>query len=423
MEKVGSRRRKTWIPDKEGRYARQLGWKRNEQGKLVQHKFYLGVDERQAERRNHKLEELWDRVEELWGQIIHLPGNDQPIWENLTLNIGKRLAKGECEFTVPYAYEDPADYARKIHTLNKWYPMIRFVPEDHGRYESGAEFTKGLVDNEIASILSVAELFGNLPNKPVVPAGDGTLHQALDDYIEWLKVDQREPGTDRIKTWGWTQIREVERLKEKHQDMSLSSLDLEAIESMIRVWRSRPNVKGKPLQAGPIRRQRQVQVSLAFWRDEARAAYDPCAPTVEERKEGIRALRAVGIPVILRIDPLFPRSPLPIQASSLRDFGLTEAQTLNDLEHLVAFARDVGVRHVVYSTAKIVQPRGRPVMTVAAKRAVRALCAPGKPVWRDFSWRLPPEIAERHIIQPFREICRRAGIAGKFCMRDLVEIP
>ena len=27
MAKAGSRRRKTWTPDKEGRYSRQLGWK------------------------------------------------------------------------------------------------------------------------------------------------------------------------------------------------------------------------------------------------------------------------------------------------------------------------------------------------------------------------------------------------------------
>lgn len=78
----------------------------------------------------------------------------------------------------------------------------------------------------------------------------------------------------------------------------------------------------------------QVQVSLAFWREEARAAYDPAAPSVESRKEGIRALREAGIPVVLRIDPLFPRSPLPLESTStLKDFGLVEAQTLDDLCH------------------------------------------------------------------------------------------
>ena len=56
----------------------------------------------------------------------------------------------------------------------------------------------------------------------------------------------------------------------------------------------------------------QVQVSLAFWRDEARRSYDLAAPTVEERIAGVRGLRDAGVPVVLRIDPLFPRSPLPL---------------------------------------------------------------------------------------------------------------
>ena len=47
-------------------------------------------------------------------------------------------------------------------------------------------------------------------------------------------------------------------------------------------------------------------------------------------------------PGVLRVDPLFPRSPLPTPPSSLRDSGMEEAQTLDDLEHLAAFAREVG---------------------------------------------------------------------------------
>ena len=169
----------------------------------------------------------------------------------------------------------------------------------------------------------------------------------------------------------------------------------------------------------------QVQVSLAFWRDGARRAYDPAAPNVEDRKAGVRALREAGIPVVLRIDPLFPRSPLPLDGNpSMSDFGLTEAQTIGDLEQLVEFARGVGVRHVVYSPVKIVQPRGRPISaTMAALRdSYRALSAPGRPVWRGGSWRLPKEVADEHVIGPFLDICQRTGVAAKFCMRDLVEI-
>ncbi|MBN2506796.1 MAG: hypothetical protein JXQ71_08895 [Verrucomicrobia bacterium] len=168
----------------------------------------------------------------------------------------------------------------------------------------------------------------------------------------------------------------------------------------------------------------QVEVSLAFWRDDARAFWEPGAPSVAERVEGIRALRAAGIPVVLRIDPLFPQSPLPTQPNrTLADVGLVEAQTPQDLEALVGFARETGVRHVVYSPLKIVLGRrgglAAPMRNLLA--VYRAVSAPGKPMWRGGSWRLPTEVAERWVTGPFLEICRRHGVLAKFCMRNLLE--
>lgn len=169
----------------------------------------------------------------------------------------------------------------------------------------------------------------------------------------------------------------------------------------------------------------QVHLSLALWREEARATYDPAAPSIESRKEGVQALREAGIPIVLRIDPLFPRSPLPLNSpETLEDFGLVEAQTLDDLEHLVAFAREVDVHHIVYSPAKVVKPRGSSLSpTMAAMRDLyAALSAPSKPEWRGGSWRLPREIADKYVVEPFLQICRRRGVSAKFCMTDLLEI-
>jgi DNA repair photolyase len=169
-----------------------------------------------------------------------------------------------------------------------------------------------------------------------------------------------------------------------------------------------------------------VEVSLAFWREEARAAYDVQAPTIEDRKEGIRALRRAGIPVVLRIDPLFPRSPLKDgPRRSLSDFGLCEAQTAADLHALVSFAKEVGARHVVYSPVKIVQPRSRRLSeTMQALRAVYAqLAAPGKLDFHSGSWRLPHEVARTEITGPFLEICRSLGVKTKYCMQNLIETP
>jgi DNA repair photolyase len=168
----------------------------------------------------------------------------------------------------------------------------------------------------------------------------------------------------------------------------------------------------------------QVEVSLAFWRDQSCAFWDPCAPSVPHRIEGIQALRAVGIPVVLRIDPLFPRSPLPPQfAHKMEDFGLAEAQTLEDLENLVSFAKEMGVRHVVYSPARIVLPRRRPMDPAMQNllRVYQLLSAPAKPLWGHGCWRLAHSLAARWLTNPFLEICQRLGVPAKFCMTNLIE--
>jgi DNA repair photolyase len=168
----------------------------------------------------------------------------------------------------------------------------------------------------------------------------------------------------------------------------------------------------------------QIEVSLAFWREQARLFYDPGAPSVEERKAAIVDFCNSGIPVVLRIDPLFPRSQVTGD-KTLADFGLPEAQTLDDLHNLVAFAKQVGVRHIVYSPLKLVQPRRRQMTQamIQMKEVYRAMSYPEKPVWRGGSFRLSKNIADHNIVLPFLHICEEIGVKAKFCMTNLIETP
>ena len=169
-----------------------------------------------------------------------------------------------------------------------------------------------------------------------------------------------------------------------------------------------------------------IEVSLAFWRDATRKEYEESAPSVEERMKGIRVLREAGIPVVLRIDPLFPRSPLQQHPrKTLADFNLPEAQTIEDLESLVSFAGDMAVRHIVYSPAKIVMPKGRKLSQKlqALRSAYETVASPEKLIWRGNSWRLPPNIVESKIVKPFLQLCERYGVRSKYCKRNLIETP
>jgi len=159
-----------------------------------------------------------------------------------------------------------------------------------------------------------------------------------------------------------------------------------------------------------------VEASVAFRRDEAAAFYDRCAPSIEQRVAGLRALRDAGIPIVLRIDPLFP----PLDGAD----GLPQAQTAEDLRWLVNLAAELRVRHVVWSVAKIVQPRMRPVDSAVAalRRAFERFAAPRRLVFRGGAWRLPPEAAAQ-VSAPFLEMCRSAGVKALHCMRNLIETP
>jgi len=167
----------------------------------------------------------------------------------------------------------------------------------------------------------------------------------------------------------------------------------------------------------------RVEVSLAFWRDELRAVFDPGGPTVRDRLEGIRRLRQADVPVVLRIDPLLPRSP--IAGKTLHDFGLPEVQPLDDLDRLLSFAAEAGVMHVVYSAAKIVRPRSAGLSPVMGqlKQVYQHLAASDRLIVRGRSWRLPPAVADEHVIRPFLEPCRRHGLTAKFCGQNLITTP
>jgi hypothetical protein len=123
--------------------------------------------------------------------------------------------------------------------------------------------------------------------------------------------------------------------------------------------------------------------------------------------------------VILRIDPLFPRSDARIRAGK---FGLVEAQSAEDLEQLVLLARELQAVRVVYSTVKIVKPRYRPLdgPRLGLKHFCEELVAGEKLPFRGGSWRLPGQYAQAAVVEPFLKVCDRLSMPAAFCMANLL---
>lgn len=167
----------------------------------------------------------------------------------------------------------------------------------------------------------------------------------------------------------------------------------------------------------------RVEVSLAFWREETRKVFDPGAPSVAERIEGIRRLRQAGIPVVLRISPLLPHSPL--RDRSWIDFSLPEPQPIDDLDRLLAFAVEAGVMYAVYLTGKLPRPRNGVLSDVMKKLLLgyRHLAGSARLDFHGGSWRLPEGIAREHVIEPFLSLCLRHGLTARFCKQNLLDAP
>ena len=166
----------------------------------------------------------------------------------------------------------------------------------------------------------------------------------------------------------------------------------------------------------------RVEVSVAFKNEQNAKFYDPDAPTIENRLAAIRTLRQNGIPVVLRIDPLLPRNPLP-DGLTLDAFNLPNAQSCEALEYLVSFARDHELLHIVYSVAKVVGPRYKPMpdSMQRLKLVYEHLAAGKKLIFRGGSWRLPDNIAKTHITNPLLQICDKHNIKAYYCKQNLIQ--
>ncbi len=168
----------------------------------------------------------------------------------------------------------------------------------------------------------------------------------------------------------------------------------------------------------------RIEVSLAFWGDNHRQLFDPAAPSVGSRMEAIRFLRKENLPVHLRIDPLFPRDLLP-GGKRMEDFGLPDVQPLSDLESLIRFGGEVGTGQLIYSVAKITQPRDGWLSTVMGriKQVYEHLSPKGSLLFRGGSWRLPESTATELIAAPFVALCHQHAVAVQACKANLISTP
>jgi len=170
----------------------------------------------------------------------------------------------------------------------------------------------------------------------------------------------------------------------------------------------------------------QVEASLIFADERGRQAYEPGAPSIASRQEGIIRLREAQIPVSLRIDPLLPREPLPAEfwrSPWLADYGVEGTHSLGEIESLIGFASKAGCQKIIVSPMKV--PVGRYADREFKEKFRKLYAAPfgGRPHTRSFAWRLPERYAQETLIGEVRELCRQHGVPLASCKANLINTP
>jgi len=147
----------------------------------------------------------------------------------------------------------------------------------------------------------------------------------------------------------------------------------------------------------------ELQVSIAFFRDSAGKLMEPGAAPVSERRRAVEKLVRLGVPVALRIDPLFPR----------RVTGCREYQDLNeDLVLLTQWAGKVGVSYVISSPLKLVYRRN------VVREFNQSLIKAFPEVRRNYR-RMPREL-QRKLMGDLQGLCDKAELPLQHCFTNIL---
>ena len=235
-------RKKSLNQGKDGQIWINVGWKLTKSGKRSQPKFCLGASLKDAERRNARIEQLWEDIERV---------ESDPLWDDFTTEIAKRLGKGELQHIVEQLpSEDHGDYATRINRLALRYPSVKFVPADRDEYDAGQDHLVTFAEDTVGAL---QEDFGLTVKIGVVSSG--TLHQAMDAYVERIEKDYLDINEGHVSDSGVTKIKQIKSLKDLLPDLPLSELGYHGVDELFGILRRRPLSKrtGAPLKVKTCR--------------------------------------------------------------------------------------------------------------------------------------------------------------------------
>lgn len=202
--------------DAKGHFYRNLGWHPNRsETKLTQPKFLLGRDESSARERLVRLEKLWSLVEQQYATEYR---DGKAVWDVVTLEIGRAIARGEHTFKLERPYEFhprtfgdessldgdalasnkesrdwcDADYAGYLRNMQEAYPVIAFIPDEEVAHENGRLKNKAVAESHQA----LANSFARDAGHRTVGNMQETLHKAIRAFAQSIETNPKYQNHD-----------------------------------------------------------------------------------------------------------------------------------------------------------------------------------------------------------------------------------
>jgi integrase len=189
--------------DQKGRFIRNLGKIQQmvPPFNLIRPKFYLGTDETKAVVANARLEQVWEIVVQQWTDrevnTNDLP--DEPLFDWITIEIAKAVAKGQLVFKVPKSEFLGGDAELNTRWLtklaNRFAPVIELVPQ----FEEEFKEVRQRQNVQLVKLI--------LEHNPQNRAGQ-TIGQAIEALMVSIEKKYTQPEGD-LMPWGKTQLNQL----------------------------------------------------------------------------------------------------------------------------------------------------------------------------------------------------------------------
>lgn len=270
-------RKRELVRDAQDFIRPKIGYWVGRNGKKTPHRFNLGRDKQEAERRYLAIKKLYE-------DDLKSPDPlraDPSCWSPAGLAYAKQIASGSVAVQVPPpSAVDPrgvVEYQQGLeHDMRRW-PSATIVPSDPMAYEESARQNQEVVNAELATLNARLTRAGILPTgaSPIQRVAGVTVGQALEGFKEYLKSLPKytNPNGGR-SAWGKTRLDQCKSLEfylSKWLLLDLGQIGKVECDAVIDHIANRPRTQRKSGHLKPKSAKHFVWMTRKFfeWMDES----------------------------------------------------------------------------------------------------------------------------------------------------------